>query len=239
MSRKMQVLGGRAGISVQLPWAAPDMDFNGAVFMPPIAGTLQDSERGFGDLIVSPLIGWDNGSWHYSFAATMFLPTGEYSTASISLAPVSVDVLSISKNRFAFDPTVGVTYLNPQSGREFSAALGVTISAENEATDYQTAPEMHLEAMIAQHFSKGLAVGLEGYAYQQIGDDSGSGAKSLKAALGAKSLSARVFGIGPAITWGTKVGGVGVSMKAKYFHEFGGKRRFQGDAFFGQIGFAF
>lgn len=235
-----QLLGGRIGVNVTLPWAAPNMDFTGAIFMPPIAGVLSDSETGLGDLTVTPMIGWDNGNWHYNIALSLFLPTGKYDTASVSLGPpVSVDVLSIGKNKFAVDPTFGVTYLNPQTGLEFSAALGVTINAENTATNYLTAPELHLEALVGQRFANGLAIGLEGYAYQQLGNDSGSGARSTQARLGAKTLSARVFGIGPAISWSTKVGDVGVNVKAKYIHEFGAMRRFEGDAIFGNISFAF
>jgi hypothetical protein len=50
-----------------------------------------------------------------------------------------------------------------------------------EATDYQTAPEFQVEAAAMQHLPSGLALGLSGYAYQQLGNDSGSGAEAIQA----------------------------------------------------------
>ena len=234
----IDVLGGRMGISVIVPYASADIEFNG-VLGGALAGELTDSQKGFGDLTIVPVIGWDAGNFHYNFAATMFFPTGEYSTATIDIPDRSIDALSIGKNRFAFDPTFSVTYLDPQIGFEASGALGVTFSRLNEATDYQTAPELHFEGTVAQHLPNGLVFGVTGYAYQQLDDDTGSGAESFKAATGAKSLQARVFGAGPIVSYSTKIGDVGVSAKLKYIHEFGARRRFESQGFFGNIAFAF
>ena len=90
-----------------------------------------------------------------------------------------------------------------------------------------------------RHLPSKLALGLTGYAYQQIGDDSGAGAESTKALLGAESLQARVFGLGPILTWSTKVGETPVSIKAKYISEFGARRRFESDKFWMTVGFVF
>ena len=73
-------------------------------------------------------------------------------------------------------------------------------------------------------------IGAAGYAYQQLGDDSGSGAEALKAALGAKSLRARVFGIGPVLGYQTAIGATSVNLQAKYYHEFAAKRRLESDS---------
>ena len=159
---------------------------------------------------------------------------GQYSDATASLGPpVSVDVLSISKNKLGIDPTIGVTYLNPSNGIELTGALGVTLSANNYATDYQTAPELHFEGTIAQHLSNGLVFAATGYAYQQLANDSGQGAENLQNALGAESLQARVFGVGPLIGYSTKIGDSNVSMKLKYIYEFGAKRRLESNVVWG------
>lgn len=234
----VDLLGARMGISVIVPYASADIAFNG-VLGGLLAGELTDSQKGFGDLTVVPVIGWDSGNFHFNLAGTMFLPTGEYSTATIDVPNRSIDALSIGKNRFAFDPTFSMTYLDKQTGFEASGSLGVTFSKFNEATDYQTAPELHFEGTIAQHLSNGLVFGVTGYAYQQLDDDSGAGAESFKAATGAKSLQARVFGAGPILSWATKVGDVGVSTKIKYIHEFGARRRFESQGVFGNVTFAF
>ena len=233
-----ELLGARMAINVTVLFASAHMDFNG-VLGGTIAGQLSDSEYGFGDIVVTPILGWFFGNYHFNLAGSMFLPTGQYSTASISLAPPSVDALSISKNKFAFDPTLSVTYLDPTTGFELTGSAGVTFSDINRATDYQTAPEFHFEGVFAQHLSNGVTLGLTGYAYQQLKDDSGSGAENFKTVTGAKSLQARVFGVGPVLAWNTKVGTTGVSMKLKYIYEFGARRRFESQGLFGNIGFAF
>ena len=120
--------------------------------------------------------------------------------------------------------------MNPKSGLEFSGAVGTTFSFRNKATDYQTAPEFHSEIAALKHLKNGLALGAAGYAYQQWGNDSGTGADSLQASLGAKSLKARAFGVGPIMTYSTKIGKSSLSVKAKYTHEFGARRRFESNA---------
>jgi hypothetical protein len=172
-------------------------------------------------------------------ALQFFLPTGHYETAQVDGATRSVDALNASKNRFAFDPTVSMTWFDPATGWEFSGALGVTISAKNSATDYQTAPEAHFEGTVMRHLPDKLGIGLTGFAYHQIGDDSGGGADALRATLGADSLQARVFGLGPIVTWSTQVGQVPVNLKAKYTKQFGAKRRFENDSLWLTLGVVF
>ena len=144
------------------------------------------------DPIITPIIGWHDGNFHYSTSLSIFMPSGKYDTASVSLAPPSVDnILNFGKNRWAFVPAINGTYFNPQTGFEVSGSVGITFSTRNEATDWQTAPELNVEAAVLQHLPNGLAFGVAGYAYQQLGEDSGSGAENFKNLIGAKSLEAR------------------------------------------------
>ena len=138
-------------------------------------GPVSDSQDGFGDIVITPLIGWHSGNWNYSGSLSIYAPTGEYSDAVIRPRQGEYDVLSIGKNKWAFDPTFAVTWLDPTIGLEVDGALGITFSTINEATDYQTAPELHFEGAIGQHFKNGATLGLAGYIYQQLADDSGSG----------------------------------------------------------------
>jgi hypothetical protein len=70
-----------------------------------------------------------------------------------------------------------------------------------------------------------LAVGIHGYYLQQITGDKGAGAL-----LG--SFKARSLGAGPAVMWGTKMGGQDVTFIAKWLHEFDADHRMEGDHFF-------
>lgn len=219
------IANARVGINVNVPYVSASMDFTGVIGSG-LAGTLSDSEAALADITVTPIFGWSSGKLNTSLALQFFLPTGQYQTAKVNIPARSVDVLNTGKNRFAFDPTLSMTWFDPSTGWELSGAIGVTFSAKNDTTDYQTAPEAHLEATAMRHLPNKLAVGLTGYAYQQIGDDSGTGADSFKAQIGAQSLQARVFGLGPILSWSTEIGGRPLNLKAKYISEFGAKRRF-------------
>lgn len=90
-----------------------------------------------------------------------------------------------------------------------------------------------------QHLPNALALGLTGYAYHQIGNDSGSGAKAYEDAIGASNLQAEVYGLGPILTWSTKIGEMPVSIKAKYIKEMGARKRFESDKAWVTIGLVF
>jgi hypothetical protein len=90
-----------------------------------------------------------------------------------------------------------------------------------------------------RHLPTKFALGFTGYAYQQLGDDSGTGADAIRQLTGATSLEARVFGLGPIVSWSGSVGEVPVSIKAKYMSEFGAKRRFESDKLWLTLGLVF
>jgi hypothetical protein len=233
-----QVFGGTTGVTVTIPVVTGEI--SGSFLQDTRFEGFKDQDTGFGDLTITPIVGWHEGNLHYSFALSIFMPTGEYDTAQISANPPSVNnILNFSKNKWMFMPTLSATYLDPQVGLEFSGALGVGFSTRNPATDWENAPELSFEGAILQHFANGFAFGASGYYYQQLGEDSGSGADNFKAGQNAESLEARVFGIGPILTYQTAIGDIPVSMKAKYTHEFGARRRFEGDILWGSINFAF
>ncbi|MGL4311595.1 MAG: SphA family protein, partial [Paracoccaceae bacterium] len=230
--------GGQPALTVTLPVISGDLTFDGSLASG-LSQTFSDSNSGIGDLTVTPMLGWARGNHHWLVAASLFFPTGEYDTATVNIPDRQIKVANLGKNRFAFDPVVAYTYLDPTTGREFSAVGGVTFSAENDATDYQTAPEAHLELTAMQYLPNRLGLGLTGYAYKQLGDDSGAGADAIRFATGQDSLQAEVYGIGPLITYSTKVGDRSVSMKLKYLHEFSARKRFESDVVTASVNFSF
>jgi hypothetical protein len=232
------VLGGRPMVTFTLPIASPELTFSGALISG-ASGAVSDSVTGFGDLTVTPALGWSQGSHFWQVSASVFLPTGFYQSSSVDPATRSVDAASIGKNRAAIDPVVSYTYLNRGNGVEFSAAGGVTFSFLNEATDYQTAPEGHLEVALAQHLPNGLTIGLTGYVYQQFGDDSGAGADLLRRFIGKDDLTAAVNGAGPVVNYATKFNGIPVTIEAKYIDEWGAENRLESDSFWLSVGVTF
>jgi hypothetical protein len=235
-----QFLGGTPAVNVTLPFPNVGVSFTGVT--PPLDGaTVEDDTFGLGDITLSGLIGWHDDRLHYSAGLSIYAPTGSYTPATIDVANRTIDNLAnTSKNVWSFQPFVAATWLNPENGREFSGAASLLFSSKNDATDYQTAPAVQLEGAIVQRIPSGWGFGLSAYHYEQIDNDSGSGAELTQAFLGAESLRARVSGIGPIITFsGGQLFGGDVSLKAKYVNEFNAKRRFESDVWTFSLSLAF
>jgi hypothetical protein len=232
--------GGTPAFNINIPFVLDaGLSFIGQT--PPIAGIpIKDTTSGIGDITLTSLVGWHRGKLHYSAGLSVFAPTGSYSLASIDVTNRTISALNTGKNIWSFQPVVAMTHFDPTSGLEFSGAASLLFSTRNTATDYQNAPALNLEAAVLQHTASGWAFGVAGYAYQQTGDDSGSGAAQTRAFLSAKSLSARVFAVGPIISYaGAKVFGKPTTLKLKYFAEFEAKRRFESDTLWLNASFSF
>jgi len=231
------ILGGRPALTITVPIVDGTLTFDSVLFG--ASRRISDHRTGFSDPIITPGLGWDNGHSHIAAQLSIFVPVGYYDLATVDVVTRSIDALSFGKNRFAFVPTLSYTSFSPKSGFEFSISSGITLSLRNQATDYQTAPEWQVESAVMQHLKSGFAFGATGYGYYQLGEDSGTGADNLRRQLGAQSLQARVFGAGPLITYATKLNGHSLSFKLKYVEEFGAKRRFESQIFWGNIAYAF
>lgn len=232
------VLGGQPYFTVTLPYVVGSIQFQGELNSG-ASGGFTDRQSGFGDLTITPALGYHAGNNHWVYAASIFAPTGYYEPATIDIPSRAASVLSFGKNRWAVAPTVAFTNFDMKTGLEFSASGSVTVSQKNETTDYQTAPEALLEFAAVQHLKSGLAFGLTGYVYQQTGDDTGTGADAIRAATGAQSLQASMQGLGPIVTYATKIGGTAVSMKVKYIQEYNAKRRFESDVVAASLNISF
>jgi hypothetical protein len=227
-----QLWGGTPALNLNIPFIFDaGLSFTGVT--PPVVGlAIEDTTSGIGDITLTSLVGWHSGKLHTSAALSIFAPTGSYSTASIDIPGRTINALNTGKNIWSAQLVYAATHFDPATGLEFSGAASLLFSTRNKATDYQNAPALNLEGTILQHTKSGWAFGASGYVYKQIGDDSGSGADATKAALGASSLSAQVFGLGPMITYsGVSVFGKDASFQLKYYKEFGAKRRFESDVF--------
>jgi hypothetical protein len=224
-----ELWGGTPAINLTIPILDATLTYTAVT--PPIAGAdIEDGSSGVGDLTFTGMVGWHRDKLHYSTGMSIYMPTGDYDTATVDVAARTVDAMSNSKNVWSFQPFFAVTWLNTVTGLEASGAASLLFSTKNNATDYQTAPAIQLEGAIVQRARSGWGFGLTGYYYQQLADDSGPGAEQTRAALGAKSLQARVAGIGPIVTFsGGELFGGDVSLEMKYVSEFKAKRRIESD----------
>ena len=98
--------------------------------------------------------------------ATGDVPVGAYNSSRLA---------NLGIGHGAFDAGAGYTYFNPQTGHELSGVLGFTANFINPSTQYQNGVDMHFDWGASQFLTKQVQVGLVGYAYKDIGCDSGSG----------------------------------------------------------------
>ena len=88
---------------------------------------------------------------------------------------------------------------NPATGNEFSATAGFIYNFKNPDTQYRNGIDFHFDWGAAHFVSKQVFIGVAGYAYQQITDDSGQ-----NPILG--GFRSRVLGIGPQIGYAFPLG---------------------------------
>ena len=172
---------------------------------------------------MTAFIGWDIGNWHIKTTGLLNIPIGSYDANNLA---------NMGFNRWAFDASGAVTWLDPQIGLEVSVAAGFTFNGENPDTDYRTGTEFHVEYAVMQHFSPAFSAGVVGYYYEQITADSGAGAT-----LG--PFEGQVAAIGPNFAYDFPVAGVPVSAGLRWLHEFDARNRLEGDAVFGTLAFSF
>jgi hypothetical protein len=192
-----KVFGGHAAFSVAVPigWKSVAA---GAIVDPggnELELNFQDDGTHIGDSVLGASLGWHEGNWHWSLGTLVNVPIGYWKRG---------DVTNMGFNRWAVDVTGALTYLDLKTGIELSGAAGFTFNGENDDTNYKTGTEFHLEGAAMQHFSKSFALGIQGYFYQQVTGDSGSGAR-----LG--DFEGRVIALGPAIDFSFALGKVPVS----------------------------
>jgi len=213
---QQKVLGGNLALSATTPIGWKSVDAGLSLTGPlgnTIATDLRDDDAAFGDPVLGATLGWHDGNWHWNIGALYNAPIGFWQRGNLA---------NLGFNRSSIDTTVAITWLDPKTGLELSAAAGLTFNFENPATDYRTGTELHIEWALIQNLSKSFAVGVVGYHYEQITGDSGAGAK-----LG--DFEGRVTALGPTINYNFALGQIPVNTSLKYLKEFGEENRLVGD----------
>ena len=143
--------------------------------------SISDSVTGFGDVLPIATLRWNAGVHNYMTYITGDIPVGAYDSTRLS---------NVGIGHSAIDAGGGYTYLNPQTGHEFSGVLGFTYNFTNPSTQYQNGVDMHFDWGASQFLTKQFQVGLVGYVYKEIGCDSGSGDR-------VGCFQSQVVGVGP------------------------------------------
>jgi hypothetical protein len=186
------VLGGQASVSLLAAYGVVSTTLAGQLsgnLTGPGGGSIpfmrsdnfSDTTWGFGDLAPQFSLRWNAGVNNYMTYITGDIPVGAYQSNRLS---------NLGIGHGAIDAGGGYTYFNPATGHEFSGVLGFTYNFKNTATQYQNGVDLHFDWGASQFLTKQVQVGLVGYAYKEIGCDSGSGDH-----IGC--FQSQVVGIGP------------------------------------------
>jgi len=143
--------------------------------------SISDTTWGFGDLIPMFALRWNAGVNNYMTYITGDIPVGAYQSDRLS---------NVGIGHGAIDAGGGYTYFNPETGHEISGVLGFTYNFVNPDTQYQSGVDLHFDWGASQFLTKQVQVGLVGYAYKELGCDSGSGDH-------VGCFQSQVFGVGP------------------------------------------
>ena len=176
------------------------------------SGMLSDSLTSYGDLAPTATLRWNQGVNSYMLYVTGDIPAGDYSPTRLS---------NLGIGHGTIDAGGAYTYLNPTTGNEFSATAGFTYNFKNPDTQYRNGIDFHFDWGAAHFVSKQIFVGLAGYAFQQVTDDSGQNPR-----LG--GFRSRVLGIGPQIGYTFPVGGMQGFLGLRGYGEFDAANRAPG-----------
>jgi len=172
------------------------------------SGGESDTRSGLGDLYPSLTLRSKNGVHHTMTYTMVGVPSGAYQVGRLA---------SLGTNHWSLDGGGGYTYLNKETGREFSGVLGFTYNFRNPDTDYRNGLSSHLDWAASQFFSPQWHAGVVGYWYTQLAGDSGNGAT-----LG--DFKSRVAAVGPQLGFVQRK----LYVNLKGYYEFAARNRPEG-----------
>jgi hypothetical protein len=188
------------------------------VSLGPLSVTKKDSVFGLYDLVFTPLIASHHFSEtdHVAFNFTFWAPTGSYETDKLA---------NLSTNDWSFVPGIAYTKIVPEANIELTGIWNMYFYTDNPATHYQSGIQSDLEVLAIKRFKNGFGIGFVESWIQQVTDDEGTLADRLNGFVG------RSFGIGPIVTYSTKLGKSHLDFNARWIHDFDVSKAVEGDGF--------
>lgn len=216
--------GGTLALGLVIPYGSVDVRAD-AILTGPLGNAItvrrHDSAFVFGDPVVAGMLGWSDGSWHYQLSTLVNVPIGEYRDGELA---------NLAFNRWAVDLSMAVTYRDAETGWDVSGKAGFTLNGANDATDYDSGTDFHVEASLERIVSPQWSVGLQGYYYKQVSDDTGDGAR-----LG--GFRGEIAGIGGTAAYNFTVAQNPLTLRGRVMWEFEAERRLEGLAVFLDLSF--
>ncbi|MGB9234077.1 MAG: transporter [Terriglobales bacterium] len=202
-----KILGANYGMHVIIPVVNQSMNLNG-----------RNSTSSLGDVTIDPFVlGWHRTQWHAVAAFDIDLPTGAYTQSDPRV--------SIGANYYSFEPVLALSYM-PRSGWEASSKLMYNVKTTNQATNYRSGQEFHMDYLAGKHLGSWMFGG-SGYFLKQVTDDTVNG-QTMPDTPGLWDAGRRgqVFAVGPSAGYTSKRH---MTFMAQWQHETLVCNRFGGD----------
>lgn len=163
-----------ASVETRAALPVPSIDLSLGVARPAALGPLDRSgvRTSVGDLSFAPLLlGWRAPTVHQVAGIEGFIPIGSYDAKR----PVNT-----GRNYYQVAPFYAVTWLPKQHAllpdtSQFSAKLRYAHNGRNDDTAYRSGDELTLEYSAGVPVSAKMALGVNGFIYQQTSDDRQNG----------------------------------------------------------------
>jgi len=169
------------------------------------------------DLVFTPIIASHHFSQtdHLALSFSFWAPTGSFEKGRL---------VNLSQNTWTFIPGVAYTKIIPEDNIELTGIWQMEFDTEDRATHYQNGILSDLEVLAIKRFKNGFGIGFVESWIQQVNDDGGA-PPALNGFVG------RAFGIGPIVTYSTKLGKSHLDFSARWIHDFDVNKRVEGDGF--------
>ena len=217
------VAGGRLALSMMGVVANNEVSANINFDRIPVSISRTDDTFGIGDLYPQASLSWNAGVNNYKLYTTGDIPVGDYDPRRLA---------NIGIGHGAIDWGGAYTYFDPKTGHELSATLGFTYNFPNtHSDDYQNGIDMHLDWGASQWLSKTIMIGVAGYLYDQLTDDTfptDTPLGQLRERL-LDGFRSKVAAVGPQFAHIFEVGGVPIYTTVRGYHEFWAENRLKGN----------
>jgi len=202
-----KILGADYGMHVIVPVVYQSMNLNG-----------RNDNSSIGDITIDPFIlAWHRPAWHAVAGMDINLPTGHYDKTDPRV--------SIGAHYYSFEPVFAFSYM-PKSGWEASTKFMYNLKTTNQATDYHSGQEFHMDYLAGKHIG-GWMVGGSGYLLKQLTDDTVGGQVVAAAPnLWDEGRRGQVVAVGPSAGYTNKRH---MTFIAQWQHETLVRNRFGGD----------
>jgi hypothetical protein len=173
-----------------------------------------DDASGAYDIAVVPIIVGKHLSKaeHVTLSFTVWTPSGDYEAGKLANPGMNV---------WTYVPSIAYTKYAAENDLEFTGSLGVQFYTENEDTHYKSGVLSTFDFLAIEKVSPETGMGAVFGWIEQLTDDSGELADRLDGFRG------RSFGIGPIVTYSSKIG----EMSFRWVNEFNTKNRPDGNVF--------